>query len=210
MLQQKKLNILLVGASGTLGKYVLSELASRHNVITAARHHAEINIDITDVNSIKRAFDQVGTVHAVISVAGETHFLPLAEIKAADMAHNAYGLGLSNKLMGQVNLALMARDRLHQGGSITLTSGILGQELIAMGSSATMVNRAIEGFVEASAIEMPRNIRINAVSPSVLHESMRDHDHYFRGFKSVAAADVALAYSRSVEGLQTGKIYRVY
>jgi len=32
---------------------------------------------------------------------------------------------------------------------------------------------------------------------------------FFRGFEPVPAARVALAYSRSIEGAQTGQVYRV-
>ena len=71
-----------------------------------------------------------------------------------------------------------------------------------------MVNGALESFVRAAAIEL-RNQRINAVSPSVIAESMDAYGAYFRGFEPVPAKRVALAFSRSVEGAQTGQIYRV-
>jgi len=56
---------------------------------------------------------------------------------------------------------------------------------------------------------MPRGIRINVVSPTVITESMGKYTNYFRGFDSVDVAKVALAYSKSVEGAQTGQIYPV-
>ena len=59
-------------------------------------------------------------------------------------------------------------------------------------------------------IELPRGIRINLVSPSILVESMDAFGPAFRGFEPVPAARAALAYSRSVEGVQTGQVYRVY
>ena len=96
------------------------------------------------------------------------------------------------------------------GGSITLSSGILTEQPIRQGSSATMVNGAIEGFVRAAAIELDRGLRINAVSPNVVQESMAAYAPYFRGFEAVPAARAALAYSRSVEGAQTGQVYKVF
>jgi hypothetical protein len=33
---------------------------------------------------------------------------------------------------------------------------------------------------------------------------------YFRGFEPVSAARAAMAFSRSVEGRQTGKVYKVW
>jgi hypothetical protein len=38
---------------------------------------------------------------------------------------------------------------------------------------------------------------------------MQTYGEYFHGFEPVATARVALAYSKSVEGLQTGQIYTV-
>jgi len=125
------------------------------------------------------------------------------------LAESSYGLGLANKLMGQVNLALAARDHLNDGGSITLIAGVLSQTPIAYGSSASMVNAAVEAFAMAAAIEMPRGIRINAVSPTVFEESMPDFGPFFRGHDPVPVVRAARAFSRSIEGLETGKTYRV-
>jgi len=111
--------------------------------------------------------------------------------------------------MGQVNLALAARDHLNDGGSITLISGVTADAPIAAGSSASMVNGALASFVMAAAIEMPRGIRINLVSPTVFEESMTAYGPFFRGFDPVPVARAARAFSRSVEGLETGKTYRV-
>ena len=111
--------------------------------------------------------------------------------------------------MGQVNLALAARDRLRDGGSITLIAGVLADAPIVAGSSASMVNGALESFVMAAAIEMPRGIRINAVSPTVFEESMGGYGPFFRGFDPVPVARAARAFSRSVEGRQTGQVYKV-
>ena len=136
--------------------------------------------------------------------------MPLSAIKPAPLAQSPYGLGLVNKLMGQVNLALAARDHLSDGGSITLIAGVLSQTPIVAGSSASMVNAARSRRSSmAAAIEMPRGMRINAVSPTVFEESMGDYGPFFRGFDPVPVARAARAFSRSIEGLETGKTYRV-
>ncbi|MFM9982043.1 MAG: short chain dehydrogenase, partial [Burkholderiales bacterium] len=96
------------------------------------------------------------------------------------------------------------------GGSITLTTGILTEQPIALGSSASLVNGAVEAFVRAAAIELPRGLRINAVSPTMLAESMAGYGPFFRGFAPVTAARAALAFSRSVEGRQTGQVYKIF
>jgi NAD(P)-dependent dehydrogenase (short-subunit alcohol dehydrogenase family) len=205
----KSLRILLVGAAGTLGSAVAAELSARHEIISAGRTHGDVTIDLADPVTIVRAFKQVGKIDAVVSTAGNVKFVPLAEITPAAFEQSVYGLGLSDKLLGQVNLALAAREYLRDGGSITLVTGVLSDQPIATGSSASMVNGAIEAFVRAAAVELPRGLRINVVSPGLLTESVSKYAAYFRGFEPVPAARAALAFSRSVEGLQTGQVYRV-
>ncbi|MDA6870114.1 short chain dehydrogenase, partial [Escherichia coli] len=49
----------------------------------------------------------------------------------------------------------------------------------------------------------------NLISPTVLTESTEAYDGFFPGFESVPAATVAQAYRRSVEGVQSGRVYKV-
>ncbi len=198
------MRILVVGATGTIGRAVVAELEPRHEVIRAGRGSADVTIDITDVQSIRSAFRSVDRIDAVVSAAGHVKFAPFAEMDAGD-----YEIGLSNKLMGQVNLVLIGRDFITDGGSFTLTTGVLDSDPIRMGTSASMVNGAVNAFAMAAAIEMPRGLRINVVSPGVITEAMEQFGPFFRGFEPVPAARAALAYAKSVEGAQTGQVYRV-
>lgn len=198
------MRILLIGGTGTIGKAVHAELKPRHEVIVVGHQHGDYKVDIEDAASIEKLYKNVGHFDAVIATTGKVHFGDLNTMSAKE-----YAIGLQNKLMGQVNLVLIGSHYISEGGSFTLTSGILSRDPIRFGSSASMVNGAIDSFVQAAAIELPKNIRINSVSPTVLTESMPVYGEYFRGFESVSAARVALAYSKSVEGQQTGKIYSV-
>ena len=206
---EKRLRILLVGASGVLGRAVAAELGKRHDVVTAGSKSGEIRVDIADPASIEKALAAAGRLDAVACAAGAVKFEALGAIKPATIEQSPYGLGLVNKLMGQVNLALAARDRLNDEGSITLIAGVLADQPIVAGSSASMVNGALESFVRAAAIELPRSLRINAVSPTVFVESMEGYGPFFRGFEAVPVARAALAFSRSIEGRETGKVYKV-
>lgn len=198
------MRVVIFGAGGTIGRAVVEELAPRHEVITAGRSSGEYHADLTDLASVRGLLEQVGKVDALVSTAGKVHFGPLAA-----MTPELLGVGLKDKLLGQVNLVLAGQDALNDGGSITLTSGILSTDPIRLGSSASMVNGALESFVKAAAIELPRGLRVNIVSPTVVEESMGVFAPFFRGFEPVPARRVALAYSRSVEGAQTGQVYRV-
>lgn len=198
------MKVLLIGASGTIGQFIDQELAKRHEVVRIGRSSGDFKVDISDSSSIRRLFEQVGAFDALVCAAGNVTFAPLA-----DMSEEHYQLGLKDKLMGQVNLLLIGREFINDGGSFTFTTGITSHDPIRTGSSASLVNAAVDAFVKAAAIELPRGLRVNSVSPNVLVEAMPAYAPYFRGFKPVAGAEVALAYAKSVEGLQTGQVYHV-
>ncbi|HBS20976.1 NAD(P)-dependent dehydrogenase (short-subunit alcohol dehydrogenase family) [Thalassospira sp. MBR-102] len=199
------MKVLLVGASGIVGRGIDSELSQRHDIIRASRASGDVNVDLTDIASIRAMFEKVGKVDAVVSATGKVHFGDFAE-----MDDDKYRIGINDKLMGQVNLVLVGRDHVADNASFTLTTGILSKDPIRYGSSASMVNGAIESFVRAAAIEMKPGLRINAVSPGVILEAMEGYAPYFRGHDPVPAARAALGYAKSVEGLQTGQVFEIF
>jgi NAD(P)-dependent dehydrogenase (short-subunit alcohol dehydrogenase family) len=197
------MKIVVIGASGTLGSAIAAELKIRHHVIEVGATRGDYHVDVTNLPSVERLFHEIGKVDAVVTATGKVHFGPFHEMTA-----DQFWIGLRDKLMGQVNVVLAAQHYVNDGGSFTLTSGILANEPIRKGVNAVTVNLALEGFVRGAAIELPRGIRINAVSPTVLEESMGIYEPYFRGFEPITARRAALAYCRSVEGAQTGQVYR--
>lgn len=200
------MKIVIVGASGTVGRAVVTELAKKgeHELICVGRHQGDLQVDLTDEASVDALFAQTGTVDAIIATTGNLFFGPLGEMTAEN-----FSVGLQDKLLGQVRLALKGQHFLNKGGSITLTSGIVADEPIAQGVNATTVNAGLAGFVKAAACELPHGIRINLVSPTLLSESEDAYGPFFPGFESVPAARVALAYRRSVEGVQSGQVFKV-
>ncbi|QNQ21608.1 short chain dehydrogenase [Kosakonia sp. SMBL-WEM22] len=198
------MKIIVTGATGTLGRAVVAELGKDNEVISVGLTHGELQVDLTRDESVEALFAQTGRVDAIIATTGSLFFGPLTAMRAEDFA-----FGLNDKLLGQVRLALIGQYYLNDGGSITLTSGIISSEPIAQGANATAVNAALEGFVRAAACELPRGLRINVVSPTVLSESVEKYGAFFPGFESVPAARAALAYRRSVYGVQTGRTFTV-
>ena len=198
------MKIIVIGASGTVGRAVAQELSQRHEVIHVGRTQGDYQVDITSQQSVENLFAKTGRVDAIVSATGNLFFGPLATMTDGD-----FNQGLQDKLLGQIRLALTGQHYLNDGGSITLISGIVAHEPIAQGVNATTVNAGLEGFVRAAACELPRGIRINLISPTVLTESAAAYDGFFPGFASVPAASVAQAYRRSVEGIQNGRIYKV-
>jgi len=198
------MKIIVIGATGTLGRAVVTELGQDNEVISVGLTHGDLQVDLTRDESVEALFAQTGRVDAIIATTGSLFFGPLTAMRAEDFA-----FGLNDKLLGQVRLSLIGQHHLNDGGSITLTSGIIGSEPIAQGVNATAVNAALEGFVRAAACELPRGLRINVVSPTVLRESVEKYGAFFPGFESVPAARAALAYRRSVYGVQTGRTFTV-
>lgn len=199
------MKILMVGASGTLGTAVRKELGQDHEIITAGRSGADITMDMSVPESIASMYKAVGSVDAVVCTAGQAYFGPLHELTP-----ELNEIAIMGKLKGQINLVLLGMDHVRDRGSFTLTTGIIMDSPIIGGISSAMAGGAIKSFVQAAAIEMPRGIRINNVSPNVLKESMDTYGPYFPGFEPVSARRAALAYRKSVEGAQTGQTYTVY
>jgi NAD(P)-dependent dehydrogenase (short-subunit alcohol dehydrogenase family) len=204
-IEESVMKILVIGGTGTLGNAVVREFADDHEVITAGKTHGDFQVDITDESSVRALFKNAGKVDAIIATTGSLHFGPLTEMTAEQ-----FNIGLQDKLLGQVRIALIGQSFLNERGSITLTSGIIADEPIRQGANATTVNAAVEGFVQGAAIELPRGIRINVVSPTVVEESLKAYGSFFPGFEAAPAARVAKAYRRSVEGAQTGRVYKVW
>lgn len=195
------MKLLVIGAEGTIGSAACNELAPRHEIIKVGRNSGDIHADIADRQSIEAMYRETGKVDAVISAAGSVHFGPLT-----DVTEEQFMLGLTNKVMGQVNLVLAGIDYLHDGGSFTLTSGVLDRDPIRSGTGAATANGALGGFVVGAAIEMPRNLRINVVSPGLLQASAKKYEGFFPGHEPVSSERVGLAYAKSVEGAITGQV----
>lgn len=191
------MRILIIGATGTIGRAVAETLAPRHEVIAASRSQANLKIDLTSTDSIRAAFEAADPVDAVVCAAGQARFNPLAKLTDED-----FQFCLANKLMGQVNLIRAGLERVRDGGSITVTSGILARKPMPGSAAISLVNAGLEGFVRAAALEAPRGIRVNAVSPPWVTETLKalgmDPAH------GQPAATVAQLYVRSVEGTANG------
>ncbi len=198
------MKVIVIGANGAVGKAAVDELSVRHEIITVGRSSGDIQADIEDVESLRAMYQQAGKVDAIVSAVGHGHFGAVHE-----MTSEQFVKGIKHKVLPQVNLVLEGFDFINDGGSFTLTSGVLNRDPIPGGSCAAAANGALDGFVLGAAVDMPRGIRINAVSPEVLEVSRQKYDGFFRGHVHVSSADVGLAYSKAVEGCLTGQVFIV-
>lgn len=195
------MKIILVGASGDIGRAAYAELSARHEVVSVGRESGELRADIADRSSIEEMYRQTGQVDAVVSTVGNVHFGPLIEF-----TEDEFMLGLQNKVMGQVNLVLAGLNYVKNDGSFTLTSGVLDRDPVRMGTGAATANAALAGFATGAAIELPRGLRINVVSPGLLEVSEGRYGSFFPGHERVPSDRVGRAYAKSVEGAGTGQV----
>jgi NAD(P)-dependent dehydrogenase (short-subunit alcohol dehydrogenase family) len=201
----KKMKIVVVGGNGTIGKAVCNRLRKKHEVIVAARTSGDIEVDITDIKSIKSMFEKLGKIDAIVSCAGGTKWAAFE-----DMTEEDFYIGIKSKMMGQINLVRVGKDYVTENGSFTLTSGILAEDPVYKSTNAATVNGAIHGFVLSVSQELTNGLRINAVAPGLVEDSADKLADSFPGHTPVSMAKAANGYIRSVEGKRTGEIIRVY
>ncbi len=194
------MKIIVVGSTGTLGTAVTDDLEKDHEVVKVGFSEGDVQVDIADIASIRAMFEQIGPFDALVSATGAVHFGPLG-----DITQDEWQLGLNNKLMGQINLVMEGAKHISDGGSFTLTAGIISKDPIRYGAAATTVCSALEGFAASAALELPRGIRVNVVSPTILEESVHLFGAAFAGFEPVPAAVAAKAFRKSVEGAKNGE-----
>ena len=198
------MKIIIIGANGTVGRTAVEALSSRHEIIAVGKTSGDIQADIEDLDSVRSMYQKVGKVDAVVSTVGHGYFGAVNE-----MTTEQFMKGINHKVLPQVNLVLEGFNYINDGGSFTLTSGVLNRDPIPRGSCAAAANGALDGFVVGAAVDMPRGIRINAVSPEVLEASREKYDGFFRGHVHVSSESVGLAYSKAVEGCLNGQVFIV-
>ena len=193
------MRVMVVGATGTIGRAIVEALHGRHEVIEASHTKASERVDLQDPASIRDLYRRVGQLDAVVSAAGEAAFKPFSELTDTD-----YDLSLRNKLMGQVNLTRYGVANVRDRGAFILTSGILAQSPSPESAAVSLVNAGIEGFVRAAALGLPRGIRINAVSPEWVSETLAEMGQ--NPANGMPARDVARVYVDTLQSARSGEV----
>jgi NAD(P)-dependent dehydrogenase (short-subunit alcohol dehydrogenase family) len=192
------MKVIVIGSTGLLGSAVVRALAPRHEVVGVSRRTTP-SVDLQQPSSLEALFRAVTGVDAVVCCAGGAAFKPVGQLTPQDFASS-----LDDKLMGQVRLILAAMPRIAPGGSITVTSGRLARKPMPGGAAVSLVNAGLEGFTRAAALEAPRAVRINVVSPPWVDETLARLG--MTADEHLAADQVARAYVAAVEGRHQGEV----
>ncbi len=196
------MKVLVVGATGTLGMPITHALEDKYEVVRASHSRSPHKVDIADPKSIQALFTKVGKVDAIVCAAGHATFRPLSLLTDEDIQ-----LSLRSKLLGQVNLVRLGLEFVNKGGSITLSGGMLSRAPTPGATAVSMVNAALEGFVRAAALELPRSIRLNLVAPGWVRETLLSLN--LDPSPGTPADLVAQTYLYAVESTFTGQVLDV-
>jgi NAD(P)-dependent dehydrogenase (short-subunit alcohol dehydrogenase family) len=199
------MKIIVIGASGTIGRRIYETLTKKHEIVRASRTGEDVEVDITSAESIERMYKSVADIDGVICVAGGAKFGTFRELSEDD-----FYIGIRSKMMGQVNLVRIGQNYVNDGASFTLTTGILAEQPVVGSSALALVNGAVNSFAIAAALELPRGLRVNVVCPTVVEDSAEAYGDIFAGFDPAPMDRVVNAYIRCITGQFTGRVVRVY
>jgi NAD(P)-dependent dehydrogenase (short-subunit alcohol dehydrogenase family) len=193
------MKIVVVGATGMIGRAVATLLQDKGHEIIQASRHSQPGVDITDPASIASFYKTIGEVDAVIcAAAGTVSFSPVSELSDENIDQD-----LKSKMLGQVNLVRHGLSNLRPGGVFILTGGIFFYDPWPKSSVIAMVNGALEGFVRGAALDLQDSRRIVVVHPPTVREWAVKFG--MDGSPWPAAAAVAQTYLKALEGKSTGQ-----
>lgn len=194
--------IIVIGAQGKMGQAALTGLG-KHKVITASRsgEGCDYHVDITNEQSVRQLFEQVGHFDAVVNTVGFCEYANFVE-----MTEQQWMTTIMSKMMGQINLVRIGQEYIADNGSFTLISGILNVKPIPFAIADATTSGAIDTFVKCVALEMPRGIRVNAINPTVLEEAWDVYGEMMPGFQPVPGTLVGKAFERAVDGFLNGEV----
>jgi NAD(P)-dependent dehydrogenase (short-subunit alcohol dehydrogenase family) len=198
--KEKTMKIIIMGASGNIGQEIVKALEPSHEIITAGLRRGGILVDYTDSSSVQQMFESAGPFDALVaSVGGDSVFQSYQDLSDEDYEH-----GFQRKFLAQVNLVRIGAEYANDGGSFTLSSGYLSHYPNRHSIGTGPFNAAVDSFVLGVAPLLPKELRLNVVSPAPVVEPEK------AGRGLVTAAQAAKGYIESVTGDFTGRVIRVW
>ncbi|AWS43482.1 short chain dehydrogenase [Streptosporangium sp. 'caverna'] len=200
------MRIIVVGGGGTIGRRLVPALRSNgHDVVVAGRTSGDVHVDLTSHPTIEAMYREVGAVDGVVSIAAHGALDEFGTLTSDALQEN-----MRAKFFGQVDLVLTGQHHCADGASFTLTSGIFADQAWPHVTGGGVISGALHSFVLSAAIELPRGMRINVVSPTMIGDSVATFDEHFPGMRPVPMNELVDHYLHCVEGDDTGGVVRAY
>jgi NAD(P)-dependent dehydrogenase (short-subunit alcohol dehydrogenase family) len=189
-------SVVIIGGSSGMGLAIAKEAVDAGADVTiAGRSQARLDeahraiagdvvtctVDVSDEQSVKRLFSQIGLFDHLVVTGSSVRTGPLRELSLTDARAS-----MDSKFWGQYMAARYVQIR--PNGSITFFSGILSRRPSAGLASLAAINAAVEALGRALAVELAP-VRVNVVSPGLTdtpaHAGMPD-DARMRMFAAAA------------------------
>jgi NAD(P)-dependent dehydrogenase (short-subunit alcohol dehydrogenase family) len=166
--------VVVIGGSNGLGAAVAA-LAQKHGARVVALSRSgtapakveSIAADVSDVKTLRKAFESIGAVDHLVHTAGARTASPaLAQIEEQVLT-----LTFGAKLFGAINAIQAALPYLSERASITLTSG----QVSRIYGTGTFVKGAVNSAVDAVGQHLAKELaprRVNVVSPGIVDTSL--------------------------------------
>ncbi|HDY8138440.1 TPA: SDR family oxidoreductase [Vibrio vulnificus] len=185
----KTVYVVLGGTSG-IGAELAKQLESEHTIVHVASR--QTGLDISDEKSVYHYFETIGAFDHLIVTAGS--YAPAGKVVDVEITQAKYAF--DTKFWGAVLAAKHGARYLKQGGSITLTSGMLSRKVVANTYVKAAINAAIEATTKVLAKELAP-IRVNAISPGLTKTE---------AYKGMNVDDRDAMYQRTQSHLPVGKV----
>lgn len=200
------MKIVVVGGAGTIGRRLVPALTARgHEVVTAGRSSGDVRVDLTLHHTIDAMYQEVTGIDAVISIAAHGALDDFATLTVPALHEN-----LQAKLYGQIDLVLTGQHHCNDRASFTLTSGVFADHAWPRVTGGAVISGALHSFALSAAVELPRGMRCNVVSPTMVSDSVDVFDEHFPGMRPVPMASLVGHYLRCVDSDDTGVVVRAY
>ena len=193
------MKIILLGASGIIGREIDRGLSQKHEIVRAGRN-GDVKADYTDTMSVKAMFEQIGKFDALVAAVGrDSAFKPYDQLTDED-----FNVGFQRKFLAQIHLVQIGTPYANDSGSFTLSSGYLSDYPNPASAATGPFNAAVDSFARTVGPMLPRRIRLNVVSPAPVVSP----EEAGRGV--VTANQAAAGYITSIEGTMNGEVIRMW
>jgi NAD(P)-dependent dehydrogenase (short-subunit alcohol dehydrogenase family) len=194
------MKIIIIGASGRIGKEVDKALTDMHEIIRVGVRSGDVQCDYTNTKSVRSMFEKIGEFDSLISVVGgDSTFKPFQDLNDED-----YRYGFERKFLGQIRFLKFGESFVRNNGSFVFTSGFLSHYPNPASIATGPLNATVNTFVRNTAPLLSRGTRLNVVSPAPIVDPGQE------GRGLVTAAETATFYVKAVEENITGQVLRAW